>query len=54
MKTRVRGIRAKPEFWQKCDKVAKIKGTNANSLIVTIINKHCDKVLTSKKTCDKL
>ena len=54
MKTKVRGIRASEEFWEKCRKVAKIKKTDVNKLVVTRMNKYCNKVLTSKKDCDKL
>ena len=54
MRTKVKGVRAAPEFWEKLQKVAKIKGTNVNSIIVTTINKYCNKVLTRGKTCDKL
>jgi hypothetical protein len=54
MKSKVKGVRASEEFWIKCKKVAKVKGTNVNSMIVTSMNKYLNKVLTSKKTCDKL
>lgn len=54
MKTKVRGIRASEEFWEKCRKVAKKKNTDVNKLIVSRMNKYCDKTLTSKNNCDKL
>ena len=54
MKTRVKGVRANDEFWDKLKKVAKIKGITVNSIIVTTTNKYCNKVLTRGKTCDKL
>lgn len=54
MKTRVRGIRASSEFWEKCAKVAKIKKTDVNKMVLSTMNKYCNRVLTSKKNCDKL
>jgi predicted DNA-binding ribbon-helix-helix protein len=54
VKTKVRGIRASQDFWDKCQKVAKSKNTDVNKLIVSRINKYCNKVLTRKKDCDKL
>ena len=54
MKTKVRGIRASQEFWDKLNKVAKLKGTTVNAIVLATSNKYCNKVLTSKKSCDKL
>lgn len=54
MKTKVKGVRANKEFWEKLQQVAKIKGVTSNSIVVSATNKYCNKVLTSKKTCDKL
>lgn len=54
MATIVKGVRADKEFWDNLKKVAKIKGTNVNRIIVSTANKYCNKVLTSKKNCDKL
>jgi predicted DNA-binding ribbon-helix-helix protein len=54
MKTRVKGVRASDEFWEKLQKVAKLKGITMNSIVVNATNKYCNKVLTRTKTCDKL
>ena len=54
MKTRVRGIRANDNFWDKCNEVAKIKKTDVNKLIVSRMSKYCNNVLTKKRDCDKL
>ena len=54
MKTRVRSVRASQDFWDKCKKVASIKNTDVNKLIVSRVNKYCNYVLTRKKDCDKL
>lgn len=54
MSTKVKGVRAPQDFWDKLKKVANHKGVSVNSIIVNATNKYCNKVLTSKKTCDKL
>jgi hypothetical protein len=54
MATKVKGVRASYDFWDKLQKTAKLKGVTMNSIIVNATNKYCNRVLTSKKTCDKL
>lgn len=49
IKTKVNGIRAEEEFWDKCDIIAKKEKTNRNELIVRIVSKYCDKKI---KTLD--
>lgn len=50
----VRGIRADEDFWKKWQKVAESKGMSTNYLVVKVMNNYCNKVLTSKKSCDKI
>lgn len=38
-------VRAEKEFWDSCDKVAKIEGTTRNELIVRVVAKYCKKLL---------
>jgi predicted DNA-binding ribbon-helix-helix protein len=54
LRTRVKGVRADNEFWDKLKKVAKMKGVTMNYIVVNATNKYCNRVLTRKKTCDKL
>lgn len=42
-------VRAEKEFWDSCDKVAKIEGTTRNELIVRVVAKYCKKLLDKHK-----
>ena len=46
---KVRSIRGKDEFWDRCKLVAKAEGTNVNELVVRAVSKYCKKVLDNKK-----
>lgn len=42
-KTIVKGIRAKPSFWEKCDNVAKSENIDRNKLIIRVVNEYIKK-----------
>lgn len=52
--TEVKGVRAEKEFWEKCDKVAKVENTSRNELIVRVADKYCNRKLEkiAKKALD--
>ena len=43
IKTEVRGIRAESEFWELCDTVCEMQGTNRNELIVRATMQYCNR-----------
>ena len=49
IQTQVGSVRAEKEFWDNCDKVAKIERTTRNELIVRVVAKYCKKLLDKHK-----
>ena len=43
--TQVKGVRAKPKFWQAVSSVAKTENTSTNKLIVDVVEDYCEKNL---------
>lgn len=47
--TVVKGIRADEKFWDNCEKVAKLRKTTRNELIVKVMNRYCERTLKNEK-----
>ena len=52
--TQVKGVRAKPKFWQAVSSVAKTENKSTNKLIVDVVENYCEKNLKKfAKSVDK-
>lgn len=41
VETKVRGIRADDDFWEMCDKFARLEATSRNELIIRVVTQYC-------------